>query len=136
MISKFRILFFLSILYVRLLNKINIFLEISKELNFWQSIAIGFLLILLILFCVIGNLFVITAIIREQNLRSRPQYLLILSLATADFMVGLIVTPLNAWSTVMQEWNLGVTLCDLWISVDVLVCTSSILHLVAIALDR
>lgn len=91
---------------------------------------------LLILFCVIGNLFVITAIIRERDLRSRPQYLLILSLASADFIVGLIVTPLGAWSTITQEWNLGVTLCDFWISVDVLVCTSSILHLVAIALDR
>lgn len=99
-------------------------------------ICIGSLLLILILCCVVGNSFVIIAIVRERDLRSRPQYLLILSLASADFIVGLIVTPLGAWSTIMQEWNLGVTLCDFWISVDVLVCTSSILHLVAIALDR
>uniref|UniRef100_A0A915EIF6 G-protein coupled receptors family 1 profile domain-containing protein n=1 Tax=Ditylenchus dipsaci TaxID=166011 RepID=A0A915EIF6_9BILA len=51
-------------------------------------------------------------------------------------MVGLFVTPLGAWATLRQAWHLGVTLCDFWISMDVLVCTSSILHLVAIALDR
>ncbi|WKY01684.1 hypothetical protein Q1695_015581 [Nippostrongylus brasiliensis] len=50
--------------------------------------------------------------------------------------VGLIVTPLGAWSTVAGTWRFGVTLCDIWISVDVIVCTASILHLVAIALDR
>uniref|UniRef100_A0A0K0DEZ8 G_PROTEIN_RECEP_F1_2 domain-containing protein n=1 Tax=Angiostrongylus cantonensis TaxID=6313 RepID=A0A0K0DEZ8_ANGCA len=51
-------------------------------------------------------------------------------------LVGLVVTPLGAWSTVAGTWRFGVTLCDIWISVDVIVCTSSILHLVAIALDR
>ncbi|KIH67791.1 hypothetical protein ANCDUO_01872 [Ancylostoma duodenale] len=50
--------------------------------------------------------------------------------------VGLIVTPLGAWSTVAGEWRFGITLCDIWISVDVIMCTASILHLVAIALDR
>ncbi|KAL6725200.1 hypothetical protein Aduo_007268 [Ancylostoma duodenale] len=52
------------------------------------------------------------------------------------FQVGLIVTPLGAWSTVAGEWRFGITLCDIWISVDVIMCTASILHLVAIALDR
>lgn len=49
--------------------------------------------------------------------------------------VGLIVTPLGAWSTVTHVWTFGVELCDFWISVDVLVCTSSILHLVAIGIS-
>lgn len=102
----------------------------------WQLIIIGFLILTLIVFCVVGNLFVILAVLLERDLRSRPQYYLIFSLAIADLLVGLIVTPLGAWSTLSQEWSLGVTLCDFWVSVDVLVCTSSILHLVAIALDR
>lgn len=109
---------------------------VEGPLGFWPSIVIGSLLLLLILCCVVGNFFVILAILVERDLRSRPQYYLIFSLAIADLLVGLIVTPLGAWATIRRAWHLGVTLCDFWISVDVLVCTSSILHLVAIALDR
>ncbi|VBB33132.1 unnamed protein product, partial [Acanthocheilonema viteae] len=98
--------------------------------------TIGALLAVLIMACIIGNLFVIVAILIERDLKTRPQYYLIFSLAIADLLVGVIVTPLGAWSTVTRTWTFGVELCDFWISVDVLVCTSSILHLVAIALDR
>ncbi|VDM93735.1 unnamed protein product [Onchocerca ochengi] len=97
---------------------------------------IGALLAILIIACIIGNLFVIIAILIERDLKKRPQYYLIFSLAVADLLVGLIVTPLGAWSIMMRAWTFGVALCDFWISIDVLVCTSSILHLVAIALDR
>ena len=120
------------------IHEAHIALVTSTDEGFtlWQMILIGFLLLTLIVFCVVGNLFVILAVVLERDLRSRPQYYLIFSLAIADLLVGLIVTPLGAWATLRQAWSLGVTLCDFWISVDVLVCTSSILHLVAIALDR
>uniref|UniRef100_A0A8R1I3K4 G_PROTEIN_RECEP_F1_2 domain-containing protein n=2 Tax=Caenorhabditis japonica TaxID=281687 RepID=A0A8R1I3K4_CAEJA len=101
-----------------------------------QTVILASVLLVLILSTFIGNLFVILAIIMERDLRGRPQYYLIFSLAVADLLVGSIVTPLGAWNTVTGAWNLGVGLCDFWISVDVLVCTASILHLVAIALDR
>ncbi|CAD6198239.1 unnamed protein product [Caenorhabditis auriculariae] len=101
-----------------------------------ETVILASVLLLLILACVIGNVFVIVAIFIERDLRGRPQYYLIFSLAVADLIVGLIVTPLGAWNTVTGAWKLGVVLCDFWISVDVLVCTASILHLVAIALDR
>ena len=39
-------------------------------------------------------------------------------------------------SQISKEWLLGPELCDMWTSSDVLCCTASILHLVAIALDR
>ncbi|CAK5061985.1 unnamed protein product [Meloidogyne enterolobii] len=107
-----------------------------EPLGLWPGLAIGSLLFVLILLCVLGNLLVILAILIERDLRSRPQYYLIFSLAVADLMVGLLITPLGAWTTLRQKWEMGVTVCDFWISVDVLVCTSSILHLVAIALDR
>ncbi|VDK73406.1 unnamed protein product [Litomosoides sigmodontis] len=110
--------------------------ETTDMADAMKMATIGALLAVLIIACIIGNLFVIVAILIERDLKSRPQYHLIFSLAIADLLVGLIVTPLGAWSTVTRAWTFGVELCDFWISVDVLVCTSSILHLVAIALDR
>lgn len=44
--------------------------------------------------------------------------------------------PLSAVYEISKEWKLGPELCDMWTSSDVLCCTASILHLVAIALDR
>ena len=37
---------------------------------------------------------------------------------------------------IRQSWVFGPFLCDMWTSSDVLCCTASILHLLAIALDR
>uniref|UniRef100_A0A1I8EXB4 G_PROTEIN_RECEP_F1_2 domain-containing protein n=1 Tax=Wuchereria bancrofti TaxID=6293 RepID=A0A1I8EXB4_WUCBA len=108
----------------------------ANTANAMKMAIIGALLVVLIMGCIIGNLFVIVAILIERDLKARPQYYLIFSLAIADLLVGVIVTPLGAWSTVTRVWTFGVELCDFWISIDVLVCTSSILHLVAIALDR
>lgn len=82
-----------------------------------------------------GNVFVIAAILLEKNLQSVANYL-ILSLAVADLLVACLVMPLSAVYEISREWKLGPELCDMWTSSDVLCCTASILHLVAIALDR
>ena len=50
---------------------------------------------LMILCTIIGNVFVIAAIILEKNLHSVANYL-ILSLAVADCMVASIVMPISA----------------------------------------
>jgi hypothetical protein len=93
------------------------------------SLILGFLTLL----TVIGNVFVIAAILLERNLRTVGNYL-VLSLAVADLMVACLVMPLGAVSEVTQKWTLGRVLCDLWTSADVLCCTASILHLLAIAM--
>ncbi|XP_064647501.1 5-hydroxytryptamine receptor-like [Lineus longissimus] len=89
----------------------------------------------MILCTIIGNVFVVAAIILERNLQSVANYL-IMSLAVADLMVATLVMPISAVHEVTSKWFLGAEVCDLWISFDVLCCTASILHLVAIALDR
>ncbi|XP_053964067.1 5-hydroxytryptamine receptor 2A-like [Anastrepha ludens] len=90
---------------------------------------------LLILITIIGNVFVIAAIILERNLQNVANYL-VASLAVADLFVACLVMPLGAVYEIRQGWILGPELCDIWTSCDVLCCTASILHLVAIAVDR
>lgn len=90
---------------------------------------------IVILTTVIGNVFVIAAILMERNLQSVANYL-ILSLAFADLLVACLVMPLGAVYEVSKQWTLGTELCDMWTCSDVLCCTASILHLVAIAVDR
>ena len=58
------------------------------------------------------------------------------SLACADLSVGTLVMPLAVKVEVTGTWQLGRTLCDVWISLDVLLCTASILNLCAISVDR
>ncbi|XP_048755778.2 5-hydroxytryptamine receptor-like [Ostrea edulis] len=84
---------------------------------------------------VIGNVFVISAIILEKSLQGVSNYL-ILSLAVTDLMVAVLVMPLSLIDEISLHWYLGPSVCDMWISFDVLCCTASILHLVAISLDR
>lgn len=110
--------------------------ELDKD--FWrmvESVSIAVILGIVILATVIGNVFVIAAILLERHLQSVANYL-ILSLAVADLLVACLVMPLGAVYEVSKEWRLGPELCDMWTSSDVLCCTASILHLVAIALDR
>jgi len=85
---------------------------------------------------IVGNVFVMVAIGVERHLRVNVANYLIASLAVADLLVAALVMPLAAVNDVTRGWPLGRHLCDAWVSFDVLCCTSSILHLVAISLDR
>ena len=89
----------------------------------------------IILAALVGNVFVIAAVAVERNLRTVANYL-IASLAVADLLVAALVMPLAAVREVSARWFLGRELCDAWVTFDVICCTSSILHLVAISLDR
>ncbi|RWS25427.1 5-hydroxytryptamine receptor 2A-like protein [Leptotrombidium deliense] len=107
----------------------------SNVYNVIITVVISSLLGILILLTIVGNLFVIIAILSERNLRTVGNYLL-LSLGIADLMVACLVMPLGAVYAVSSEWQMGEIACDIWTSTDVLCCTASILHLLAIAIDR
>ncbi|XP_075169039.1 5-hydroxytryptamine (serotonin) receptor 1B [Haematobia irritans] len=100
-----------------------------------KMISMSIVLGLMILITIIGNVFVIAAIILERNLQNVANYLVV-SLAVADLFVACLVMPLGAVYEISEGWILGPELCDIWTSCDVLCCTASILHLVAIATDR
>ncbi|XP_053964877.1 5-hydroxytryptamine receptor 2B-like [Anastrepha ludens] len=102
---------------------------------FAKMIVMSIVLGLLIFITIMGNVFVIAAIILERNLQNVANYLVV-SLALADLLVACLVMPLGAVYEISEGWILGPELCDIWTSCDVLCCTASILHLVAIAADR
>lgn len=106
-----------------------------EEVALSYQIITSFFLGTLILCAIFGNACVIAAIALERTLQTVANYL-IGSLAVTDLMVSVLVLPMAAHSQVLNKWTLGQVTCDIFISLDVLCCTSSILHLCAIALDR
>ncbi|KAM8865786.1 5-hydroxytryptamine (serotonin) receptor 1A a [Synchiropus picturatus] len=107
----------------------------SPELELSYQIITSLFLAALILSSIFGNACVVAAIALERSLQNVANYL-IGSLAVTDLMVSVLVLPMAALYQVLNKWTLGQEICDLFISLDVLCCTSSILHLCAIALDR
>ncbi|XP_064357475.1 5-hydroxytryptamine receptor 1A isoform X1 [Dromaius novaehollandiae] len=105
------------------------------EVTLGYQLLTSLLLGTLILCAVSGNACVIAAIALERSLQNVANYL-IGSLAVTDLMVSVLVLPMAALYQVLNKWTLGQVTCDIFISLDVLCCTSSILHLCAIALDR
>ncbi|CAB1314311.1 unnamed protein product [Coregonus sp. 'balchen'] len=98
----------------------------------WASL----LIILVIIPTIGGNILVILAVSLERKLQNATNYFL-MSLAVADLLVGLLVMPI-ALITVLYNsgWPLPEFLCPIWLFLDVLFSTASIMHLCAISLDR
>lgn len=101
----------------------------------WQAILIILGLGIIILITIVGNILVILSVFTYKPLRI-VQNFFIVSLAVADLTVAILVLPLNVANNVLGRWMFGIHLCKMWLTSDVLCCTSSILNLCAIALDR
>uniref|UniRef100_A0A3Q3K9D7 Muscarinic acetylcholine receptor n=1 Tax=Monopterus albus TaxID=43700 RepID=A0A3Q3K9D7_MONAL len=84
---------------------------------------------------VCGNLLVIISIIYFKQLHIPTNYL-ILSLAVADVLVGILVFPCNMAFTVTQCWYYEDLFCKVRGSFDVTLSTASILNLSCISVDR
>ncbi|XP_061888053.1 5-hydroxytryptamine receptor 1A-beta-like [Entelurus aequoreus] len=107
----------------------------EEEVKLGYQVITSVLLSALILCAIFGNACVVAAIALERSLQNVANYL-IGSLAVTDLTVSVLVLPMAALYQVLNRWTLGQIPCDIFISLDVLCCTSSILHLCAIALDR
>ncbi|KAI1710960.1 7 transmembrane receptor (rhodopsin family) domain-containing protein [Ditylenchus destructor] len=92
--------------------------------------------LIIIAMTVIGNTLVVVAVFSYRPLKKVQNYFLV-SLAASDMAVALLVMPLHVVKFLADgRWLLGVTICQLFTTFDILLCTSSILNLCAIALDR
>lgn len=89
--------------------------------------------ILVALVAVVGNSMVIYVFRRDRRLRRRTNYYIV-SLAIADFLVGLLGIPFAILASVGLPRNLHA--CLFTVSLLVMLCTTSIFCLVAVSVDR
>ncbi|XP_027703158.1 D(2) dopamine receptor isoform X1 [Vombatus ursinus] len=93
------------------------------------------LLTLLIFVIIFGNVLVCMAVSREKALQTTTNYLIV-SLAVADLLLATLVMPWVVYLEVVGEWKFSRIHCDIFVTLDVMMCTASILNLCAISIDR
>lgn len=99
------------------------------------SVLLTVLVSMLILLTVFGNVMVVIAVTLSRALKA-PHNLFLVSLACADILVATLVMPFSLANELMGYWYFGKAWCEIHLALDVLFCTSSIIHLCAIGLDR
>ncbi|CAF0807325.1 unnamed protein product [Didymodactylos carnosus] len=124
--------------YVNVLNSNNTSNLLPVDIMLRQTkvreLIIG-ILVRIITPCILGNVIVVTAICRVQRLRHPTNYIL-MSLAIADLLVTTTVMIPGLVYNIKQKWIFGAIFCKIWVSNDITFCTASILHLVAVSIDR
>ncbi|XP_060917641.1 alpha-2B adrenergic receptor [Labrus mixtus] len=84
---------------------------------------------------IVGNILVIIAVLTSRSLKG-AQNLFLVSLAAADILVATLIIPFSLANELQGYWAFSSMWCEIYLALDVLFCTSSIVHLCAIALDR
>ncbi|KFP78019.1 Histamine H2 receptor, partial [Acanthisitta chloris] len=98
-------------------------------------LLIGSCLVILIVLILCGNIIVCLAVTLDRRLRSLTNCIIV-SLAITDLLLGLLVLPFSAFYELTKEWPFGSIFCNIYTSLDVMLCTASILNLFMISLDR
>ncbi|XP_072515642.1 histamine receptor H2b [Salminus brasiliensis] len=93
-------------------------------------------LVAFIVLTISGNTLVCLAVGTSRRLW-RISNCFVVSLAITDLLLGLLVLPLTATLELRSgRWSLGGTFCNIYLSVDAMLCTASIYTLLAISVDR
>ncbi|XP_030638101.1 trace amine-associated receptor 4-like isoform X1 [Chanos chanos] len=92
-------------------------------------------MVITILMTVCGNLLVIISITHFKQLHS-PTNFILRSLAVVDCCLGCFVMPFSMVRSVEGCWYMGENFCKVHSSLDMMLCTTSILHLCLVSIDR
>lgn len=98
-------------------------------------IVAAFVVTILMIMVVVGNMLVIIAIATEKALKNIQNWF-IASLAVSDFFLGLVIMPFSLANELMGYWIFGYWWCEIYSAMDVLLSTASIMNLCLISLDR
>jgi 7 transmembrane receptor (rhodopsin family) len=72
-----------------------------------------------------GNLMVLISFKMDRQLQTVSNYFL-MSLAVADFAIGIVSMPLYTVYLLMKRWPLGAIVCDAWLSLDYTMSNASV----------
>ncbi|XP_077352251.1 5-hydroxytryptamine receptor 7-like [Festucalex cinctus] len=101
-----------------------------------RLLLLGSVLTLMTLVTIGGNLLVVVSVCAVKKLRQPANYLLVW-LAAADLSVAVAVMPFVGVTELSGgRWRFGRCFCNVFVAMDVMCCTASILTLCAISIDR
>ncbi|XP_026770715.1 5-hydroxytryptamine receptor 7 [Pangasianodon hypophthalmus] len=101
-----------------------------------EKVLIGGVLIILTVSTICGNLLLVLSVCLVKKLKQPSNYLVV-SLAVADLAVAVAVMPfVSITDLIGGHWIFGQLFCNVFIAMDVMCCTASILTLCVISIDR
>ncbi|KAF5287751.1 hypothetical protein FQA39_LY15771 [Lamprigera yunnana] len=112
--------------------------DITEASPLWTSTRYAWSFLFVVVFIIaggLGNILVCLAVLLDRKLQNVTNYFL-LSLAIADLLVSLFVMPLGAIPGFLGYWPFGLIWCNIYVTCDVLACSSSIMHMCFISLGR
>ncbi|KAK9968144.1 hypothetical protein ABG768_002484 [Culter alburnus] len=108
----------------------------TPDLDLTKTVIIGVMLSTITAVTVMGNTLVVIAVCVVKKLRQPSNYLLV-SLAIADLSVAVAVMPFVIVTDLTGGvWLFGEVFCNIFIGMDVMCCTASIMTLCVISVDR
>ena len=110
-------------------------LQLTEYYHITGLVSLVAFLVIFNLTVIGGNSLVIMAVLYNEKLRTVTNTFVV-SLASADLLLGLTVLPFSSANLVLGRWPFGGVWCSVWLAVDVWLSTASILNLCAISLDR
>jgi hypothetical protein len=100
----------------------------------WILALVGLFLIAYCVVIIVGNLLVCIAVFKFKKLRKKANFLLV-SLSVSDLCIGVFILPVYIATTILCYWPID-SICFIYMALDISLCTASLLHICAIAVDR